>query len=145
MPTRLHLLLCRPSLMSLIRNQFFSASPIYPDFTAALFFVFIFRALRPCDHYSPISEWKPVYLFRVRKGDSLLIHSFIRTENTPFCREKHLKIPDYLCGWLKLKKPFCFLIIISTQAYLIWYIVLFAMTMSLVWKSCLCVSRVLQG
>ena len=117
---RLHLLLFRPSLMSLIRYQYFSASPIYPDFTAASFFVFIFRALRPCDQDSPISEWKPVYLFRacvsggwrVRKGDSLLIHSFIRKENTPFCREKHLKIPDYLCGWLKLKKPFCFLFII---------------------------------
>ena len=28
------------------------------------FFVFIFRALRPCDQDSPISVWKPVYLFR---------------------------------------------------------------------------------
>ena len=28
------------------------------------FFVFIFRALRPCDQDSPISKWKPVYLFR---------------------------------------------------------------------------------
>ena len=68
--------------MSFIRNQFFSASTIYPDFTAASFFVFIFRALRPCDQDSPISEWKPVYLF-------------IRKENTSFPsfrREKHLKV-----------------------------------------------------
>ena len=34
----------------------------------------------------------------------LRVHSFIREENTPFWREKHLRIPDHLCGWLKLKK-----------------------------------------
>ena len=27
-------------------------------------FFFIFRALRPCDQDSPMSVWKPVYLFR---------------------------------------------------------------------------------
>ena len=32
-----------------------------------------------------------------------------------------------------------------SYVFMIWYIVLFVMTMSLVWKSCLCVSRVLQG
>ena len=34
----------------------------------------------------------------------LRVHSFIREENTPFWREKHLRIPDHLCGWLKLEK-----------------------------------------
>jgi len=34
----------------------------------------------------------------------LLIHSFIRKENTPFWREDHLRILEHLCGWLKLKK-----------------------------------------
>ena len=33
----------------------------------------------------------------------LRVYSFIRKENTPFWREKHLRIPDHLCGWLKLK------------------------------------------
>ena len=34
----------------------------------------------------------------------LRVHSFIRKENTPFWREKHLRIPDHLCGWLKLEE-----------------------------------------
>ena len=32
-----------------------------------------------------------------------------------------------------------------SYVFMIWYIVLFVMTTSLVWKSCLCLSRVLQG
>ena len=39
-----------------------------------------------------------------RREMQLRVHSFIRKENTPFWREKHLRIPDHLCGWLKLEE-----------------------------------------
>ena len=76
--------------------------------TAGSSFVFIFRALRPCDQNSPISVWKPVYLLRAFvyawmadagqwREIQLGIHSFIRKENTPFWRERHVRIPDHLC------------------------------------------------
>ena len=81
-------------------------------------FVFIFRALRPCDQNSPISVWKPVYLLRAfvhtsahmdggwwaQRESQLCIYSFVRKEYTPFWRERHVRIPDHLCVWLKLKK-----------------------------------------
>ena len=80
------------------------------------FSFFIFRALKPCDQDSPISvcngnqsttqhvpstndhEW------HARREIQLPIHSFIGKENTPFLKEKPLRIPDHFCGWLKLKK-----------------------------------------
>ena len=82
------------------------------------FSFFIFRALKPCDQDSPISvcngnqstsyparsqhEWP----WMARKGGRFNspIHSFIGMENTPFLKEKPLRIPDHFCGWLKLKK-----------------------------------------
>ena len=39
-----------------------------------------------------------------KRESQLRIHSFIRKEYTPFWRERHVRIPDHLCVWLKLKK-----------------------------------------
>ena len=39
-----------------------------------------------------------------QRESQLRIHSFIRKEYTPSWRERHVRIPDHLCVWLKLKK-----------------------------------------
>ena len=39
-----------------------------------------------------------------KRESQLRIHSFIRKEYTLFWRERHVRIPDHLCVWLKLKK-----------------------------------------
>ena len=79
------------------------------------FSFFIFRALKPCDQDSPISVCNgnqsttqhvtSTTMNGTQKREiQLLIHSFIGKENTPFLREKPLRIPDHFCGWLKLKR-----------------------------------------
>ena len=51
---------------------------------------------------SSVRDW-PMVSKRARKIQ-LTIHSFIWKENTPFWGEKHLRILDHFCGWLKLIK-----------------------------------------